>query len=239
MATKNELDSDYPIEILAGGTGRASFSVPYSVICGGTSTTNPLQVIASLGSSGQVLENQGPSLLPQWANFTPSANAGLVLIESQQGAGGDIEFTTGITTTYQNFMIVFTNVITSGTSFQFSLNGGSSYVNTGYFVDNHWRAFNATTYNTNSASNTTALGMGSIDSGFPVNGVFTLYRGFAGASPFDPAMTGMFTGLQSGGTDLTLTQFMGYHNGNIDPINAIKVSNITSGTVSVYGWIFS
>ncbi len=239
MATKNELDSNYPIEIEAGGTGNTSFSVPYSVVCGGTSSTSPLQVVASLGTSGQVLTSQGAGALPQWADFSPSGDGGLVLIESQQGAGSDLEFTTGITTAYHNFMIVFTNVITSGTSFQFSLNGGSSYVNTGYYVDNHWRAFNSTTYNTNSASNTSALGLGSIDSGFPVNGVFTLYRGFVGASPFDPAMTGMFTNFQSGGSVLTLTQFMGYHDGNIDTIDAIKVASITSGTVSLYGWIFS
>ena len=55
-----------------GGTGSGSF-VEYSPICGGTSTTGPLQSVVSLGTSGQVLTSNGPGALP---TFQPSSGGG-------------------------------------------------------------------------------------------------------------------------------------------------------------------
>lgn len=50
-----------------GGTGASSF-VAYTPICGGTSTTNPLQSVVSLGTSGQVLTSNGAGALPTFQN---------------------------------------------------------------------------------------------------------------------------------------------------------------------------
>lgn len=52
------------ISVSHGGTGAASFT-EYGVICGGTSTTSPLQSI-SPGSSGHVLTSNGASALPSF-----------------------------------------------------------------------------------------------------------------------------------------------------------------------------
>ena len=41
------------LPVANGGTGVAS-TTAYAVLCGGTTTTNPLQSVASVGSSGQV-----------------------------------------------------------------------------------------------------------------------------------------------------------------------------------------
>jgi hypothetical protein len=65
MATKNSIGSNKPIEVPFGGTGIASTST-YSVFCGGTTSTNPLQQVSSLGTSGQVLTSQGAGALPVW-----------------------------------------------------------------------------------------------------------------------------------------------------------------------------
>lgn len=55
---------DGPIKPVAdGGTGINS-TTAYAVLCGGTTSTGPLQSIASVGSSGQVLTSNGAGALP-------------------------------------------------------------------------------------------------------------------------------------------------------------------------------
>jgi hypothetical protein len=56
-----------PVTVPNGGTGDTSFT-PYAVICGGTTSTSPLQSIAGLGTAGQVLTSNGPGALPTFQN---------------------------------------------------------------------------------------------------------------------------------------------------------------------------
>jgi hypothetical protein len=53
------------VGIVNGGTGNIT-ATPYSIICGGTTSTGALQSVASLGTSGQVLTSQGAGTLPTW-----------------------------------------------------------------------------------------------------------------------------------------------------------------------------
>jgi len=62
------------ISVAKGGTGRSSHTA-YAVICGGTSSTNAQQSVASLGTAGQVLTSQGAGALPTWT----SAGSGTVM----------------------------------------------------------------------------------------------------------------------------------------------------------------
>ena len=48
-----------------GGTGVAS-TIPYAVLCGGTTSTGELQSVASLGTTGQTLTSLGAAALPVW-----------------------------------------------------------------------------------------------------------------------------------------------------------------------------
>ena len=57
------------ITVSTGGTGLVS-TIPYSLLCGGTTSTGALQSVASLGTSGQLLTSQGASALPQWTTPT-------------------------------------------------------------------------------------------------------------------------------------------------------------------------
>jgi len=63
------LDFASPLPVPSGGTGASSFT-PYAVICGGTTSTNPLQSIASVGTTGQVLKSNGAGALPTFQNET-------------------------------------------------------------------------------------------------------------------------------------------------------------------------
>ncbi len=100
------------LPVAGGGTGDASFTA-YAVICGGTTTTNPLQSIAGLGTSGYVLTSNGAGALPTFqaagsgnlisfqfltsgtgATYTKPANVTSILVECVGGGGGG-GYTTG------------------------------------------------------------------------------------------------------------------------------------------------
>lgn len=53
------------IQPIFGGTGLSS-ATAYSVICGGITSTDPFQVVAGVGTAGQVLTSNGAGLLPTW-----------------------------------------------------------------------------------------------------------------------------------------------------------------------------
>jgi hypothetical protein len=60
------------LSVNKGGSGRAS-ATAFAVLCGGTTTTNPHQSIAGLGTSGQVLTSNGAGTLP---TFQAAAGGG-------------------------------------------------------------------------------------------------------------------------------------------------------------------
>lgn len=55
--------------VAGGGTGATSFTA-YAVVCGGTTSTNPLQSIAGVGTSGQVLTSNGAAMLPTFQSLS-------------------------------------------------------------------------------------------------------------------------------------------------------------------------
>lgn len=76
--TFSSLTLSSPLTVPNGGTGDVSF-IANSVVCGGTTSSNPLQSVASVGLSGQFLQSQGAGLLPTWVNAagTGTVNSGL------------------------------------------------------------------------------------------------------------------------------------------------------------------
>ena len=54
-----------------GGTGDTTFTA-YAVICGGTTSTGPLQSIASVGTAGEILISNGPGMLPTFQSGVAS-----------------------------------------------------------------------------------------------------------------------------------------------------------------------
>lgn len=123
-----------PIEVENGGTGVQSL-VAYTPLLGGTTSTGDVQSVASLGNAGDVLVSGGAGVVP---SFQPAISAGaLVQIGSTQtaSASATISFTSGINTTYDTYLIVVSNAVptvAAGLVMTFSVNGGSSYLATGY-----------------------------------------------------------------------------------------------------------
>lgn len=91
MVKLNAWGSDDPAEVDKGGTGVA-LTTAYAVMCGGTTTTGPVQFVASLGSSGDQLTSNG-SALPTFE--TPAGGSGLWSFVSSQTISTDatIDFT--------------------------------------------------------------------------------------------------------------------------------------------------
>ena len=73
-----------PLPVPSGGTGRAT-ATAYAVICGGTTATGPLQSIANVGTTGQVLTSNGVGALP---SMQASFIAGMIILWS--GSSGSI-----------------------------------------------------------------------------------------------------------------------------------------------------
>jgi hypothetical protein len=97
----------YPIfgtaVVAGGGTGDVSFT-PYAVITGGTTSTSPLQSIASVGTTGQVLTSNGAGALPTFqtssstgavTNFTVDTTAGGGVNPVVPNGSGNIIITSG------------------------------------------------------------------------------------------------------------------------------------------------
>lgn len=75
--------------VAGGGTGITS-ATAYAVICGGTTSTNPFQSIASVGTSGQILTSNGAGALP---TFQSASGSSITLTGDTGGALASGSFT--------------------------------------------------------------------------------------------------------------------------------------------------
>lgn len=80
-----------PVDVQWGGTGATSFT-PYTVICGGATSSGILENVPTVGTSGQVLTSNGAAMLPSWA--TPTTGT----VTSVTGTALQIDVATGTTT---------------------------------------------------------------------------------------------------------------------------------------------
>lgn len=235
MATNNAWNSQDPAQVALGGTGDSSLTA-YAVLCGGTTSTAPVQSIASVGTSGQVLTSNGVSALP---TFQARAGGGaLVLLQTlTASSSASLAFTnTFITTAYSMYFVQFNALTPASGSNQlimsWSINNGSTYLaNANFAASNLSNPYNSNTYtNTfDAAGNVALLTDASIGNVIGISGFMNLY-GLAIAS--FPTFTGqMFNGAKNftteGSQQLSLT------------VNNIKFAfasgNIASGTISLYG----
>jgi hypothetical protein len=72
------------LPVASGGSGVTS-ATAYAVLCGGTTSTNPIQAIASVGTTGQVLTSNGAAALPTMQTIT-SFVAGMIILWSGSSA---------------------------------------------------------------------------------------------------------------------------------------------------------
>jgi len=152
-----------PQPVVEGGTG-VQANTAYTVLCGGTTTTNPIQSIASVGTSGQVLTSNGAGALP---TFQPSASAGITSITGTTGGaqtGPAITLSGGTTGlafggSANTFTTTFAGITANGGTVSLATDATTSTVNVGTGAGNKTVSVGST--NTTSAT-TISSGTGNI-----------------------------------------------------------------------------
>lgn len=138
MATKNMWQSKNPAEIFYGGQGNSSLTPTYSVLCSGTTTTNPIQIVGSNGTAGEVLTSNGSAALPTWQSNGTTDGALVFLQTTSVTSASTLDITSIIDSTYLTYFISMfgyfnlPQVNTNQLNLLFSTNNGSSYLTTGY-----------------------------------------------------------------------------------------------------------
>ena len=138
MTTNNANDMTNPISVNTGGTGDASFTA-YAVVCGGTTTTAPLQSVSGVGTSGQVLTSNDAGMLPTFQS--PAVGTVVFLHTTVAVAASDARITTGFSATYKNYLLMWDSLAvgtdTDNVYVEVSTNGGGTWQNSGYSA-NTW-----------------------------------------------------------------------------------------------------
>jgi hypothetical protein len=191
MSVKTSWNSSVPVEVAKGGTGLAS-TTAYAVLCGGTTSTNPLQSIASVGTANQVLTSNGAGSLPTFQ--TP----GLTLIASTDGSGlSEVTFTN---LTSGNYWIVINRyrpaTNSTGLIMTVSTDNGSSYSATNYHGSLLYNAYDSTTLSVSSSTTYWPIGV-SINNTASFQAAFV----FANVSYDYPAITGTCAWRVSGSSN--------------------------------------
>lgn len=153
-----------PVSVSNGGTGDSSLTA-YAPLCGGTSTTSPVQS-ASTGqsSSGYIFTSGGSSALPsfQWGAAT-------FLSYTPVSSGSVIVDLTNYINTYAIMMLIpralFPSVNGESLFMLSSTNGGVSYLNSGYAS-----GYNKNTYSTATLTNANSTSQYSLTAGIDAAG---------------------------------------------------------------------
>lgn len=170
MATKNSINSSYPVEVAAGGTGATTLTSNSLILGNGTSAISAL----GTATNGQIpIGNTGnaPTLaaITAGTNISVTNGAGSITIANTIVNGSlvyiststatstttPLTITSGISATYNTYFLMITNYTSSindTLEMRVSNNGGSSYDATGYetgiYVGNYNAAPGANINNT-------------------------------------------------------------------------------------------
>jgi hypothetical protein len=237
MATNNATNTSNPISVPQGGTGNSSI-IAYSPICGGITSSDPIQVVdISTSSVGDVFTSTGTTSLPVWL---PNSNTGsLILLQTlTASSSASLVFdSTYITSTYTSYMLKFENLSNESSSasplaMQFSFDNGVSYLSSGYISGCLVNSYQLTSLINVSSATYCPLSGSFAASNAKINGY--LYANFpASAASFYTGRT--FINAIGGAQNVSL--YGG--NSGILTINNIKIyfsaGNIASGKLSLYG----
>lgn len=218
--------------VAGGGTGATSFSA-YAPICGGTTSTNPLQsATTGFSTSGFVLTSNGSSALPSFQ--APSTGALVKLAASSASSSASISFnSTYITNTYNTYIVNIQGMTLSDTAPDFymdwSIDNGSTYLSSNYLTGIQYINWNSTVWG--NGNKTITCYLGHLASAYTYN--VTLYIYGLGASGI-PSYTG---NVITAGTNIFA---QGGQTATVD-VNNIKFSptagTILTGTFTLYGLV--
>jgi hypothetical protein len=232
------------LAVTSGGTGLTSTTANQILYSSGTNTIAGLATanngvlitsaagvpsILAAGTTGQVLTATTGSP-PAWA--TPVLGR-LVLIQSQTASSSSsIVFTTGISTTYKTYLFIYSSIVlsTSGNlNLNVSVNGGSSYLATGYLSGLNYNLYNSATASNINNTVTIYLGTGE-----------NVYSGQLWCYNIDTANPPYFSGVAL--TDVSgvfYQQVAIATNTTTSGVNAFQFiptsGTFTSGTITLFG----
>lgn len=191
------------------------------------------------GTSGNVLTSDGTN----WNSSAASGGSNLVLIQSQTAsASASLSFTTGITATYNNYLVLISNYFpaTNGASLELviSSNGGSSYASTAYQGGIFFVSFNSaigTIANANTSSYFPILNAsGSSGNSFQCGGTVNLFNVTNGNTP---SIVGYCSGSNT--TNVAALNLPVGNQQSITTVNAIRFictsGNISTGVFTLFG----
>lgn len=230
----------YGTAVVAGGGTGLTTTTAYGLITGGTTATGNFQN-AGTGSSGQVYLSGGSSALGTWTAYSGN----YILLSSVTASNSaSISFSsTYITSTYNNYFITFTNILTASGNvnfvMNFSLNNGTS-----------WSAVTSTSagYQQSASGAVGALSDQTSQIGVCYGANLDSGHGNGGICGFmylySPAPSGIQTQVMGSfianitSTGSSRWSMSGQDN-SAETVNAIRFlfssGNITSGTINLYG----
>lgn len=181
------------------------------------------------GSSGNVIQSDGTN----WNSVAGRTVGTWVRLDSQSASTSSTVALSGISATYNNYVIVFSNLVLSGSaSCVVQLNSGSGFLSTGYFSGQNSIVYNSTTLtNTNT---TTGLMIANGDNTTTMGGVVYLYSLTSGTG--FPVSSGTNTKRVSGTSNMNL--ICGAYNSGITVTSiqiAMSTGTMTTGTFTLYG----
>lgn len=174
------------------------------------------------------------------------AGGALVLLEQHAASGSSsLDFTTGISATYDDYVVRFSNIIPATNTVDFwlrmSTDGGATYVSSASYSDDKFvfraggSASGGGTAQNQIALNYTGTHINNATAQWSVNGWMNLYN--PGSSSLYKTVDGALTYFDSGSFRVQ-TMFRGAYE-SATAVNAIRFlfssGNISSGTIRLYG----
>ena len=188
-----------------------------------------------LSTSGNIFASNGSSALPSFQTLNSLGGGWVKVASVSASASASVTITSGITTTYINYALVFDNVVPASTGslqVQISSDGGSTYKTSSYLSGyNSWEYTATTLANANStssfylaATNTAYVSTGCM---FFLNLTNTKYPTMVGNATVYSSASDCFGYQSTGGYSSTIL------------VNALKifntVGNLTTGDFILYG----
>lgn len=242
MATKNAIDSNIPIETSKGGTNATSMATTNGVAYYDGSSI----VVTGAGSSTQVLTSNGAGVAPTY-QAAGGASGLWNLIQTQDYSSGNIiTFSSGISSTYNNYVLIGTQITQSNSGgsigFQISSDGGSTWKTSGYKSGIAILASATTEYPQTDTFPVTPVIPTSGQGGVGATGAYVWLFNFTSGSGY-PTVAARGGGLwrdTGGGSNYSCGSYgMGVYQTAI-VVNAIKIlgtggGTLTGGRFSLYG----
>jgi hypothetical protein len=197
------------------------------------------------GTAGQFLQTAGAGADPLWAAAGGGGGGGLTLLEQHTAAASaTLDFTTGITATYDEYLFEMVNVLNATNSaipqLRMSTNGGVSYDAAANYQD-YFHSRSLATFSGNGSVADTKIQMnnnGHVNTfNYGIGGQFRLFSPLSATQ--HKAVNGAFVACDGGASGwISDCQFSGRYM-SVTPVNALRfmfsAGNITSGTIRMYG----